>query len=158
MHTLLFLSVILFCQSAKNEDSNEIRKSGDCKLQIVEWNDKNYSEKVFSVTANSPQVDISCEFRGGTFFKRFVLSGNPSITNKSGKPLYLGYNVSFFDKNRELIATVRQDGDVKIDAKNLQFGSCMATIPESSLEKIASYQMVVYVLDPPKKSETNGIK
>jgi hypothetical protein len=63
----------------------------------------------------------------------------------------VSYHVAFFDKAGDLIAGTSQEVELKADAKELQMGSCLARIPRDSLQRIASYRLVIYLSDMKKK-------
>lgn len=143
--TVCLLTVFAFTTRAA---PSILRKSGDCKLQVGDAFD---NDKVVAVTLENSDVKMTCKFRGGDFFDEFTLFANPSIDNKSGKKIDVSYQVAFFDKAGELIATAGQDGDVDASDTNYQFGSCLRKLPQAEFDKIASYRIVVYVSESRKK-------
>jgi hypothetical protein len=140
--TLLTLSLALVTAAALAAPG-VLRKSGNCKLQVGDMFD---DSKAAKVTLSNADVEAVCTFRGDDdFFGSFVVIANPSLKNKSGKKLDLGYHVAFFDKDGHLVAVAQQAGDLDADAENHQFASCIAHVPREEFEKIVSYKVVIYL-------------
>ena len=74
------------------------------------------------------------------------------IKNLSTKELEVAYHVAFLSKDGELIGSATQQGSVNADGKEIQFGSCLITVPTAEVRKISSYRISVYVDEvKPKK-------
>jgi hypothetical protein len=120
-----------------------IVKSGNCKLQKAGPFDK---KKVFSVNLKNADAAVSCKFRGGDFFRKFMLFAIPQVTNLSGKPFRISYNVAFFDNKNNLVACVSQSWDnIEANANGFTLGSAMVQIPQEKFNDISSYKLVIYI-------------
>jgi hypothetical protein len=148
MKTLFIPLLVLASIVPAWAEPSTIRQAGECKIVRAEFNEPG----VIKVPLKNSDVEILAKFRADDFFGRDVVMANPEIKNLSGKDLNVAYHVAFFSKEGELIGSATQEGDVKADAKNHQFGSCIVTIPPAEIAKINSYKVVVYVKEAkPKK-------
>jgi hypothetical protein len=147
MHGLLAVGLAIAVVASAG--ATEIRKAGECKLKAR--SDLGDAHAALSVTVGNDKIEAVCRFSGGDFFGGFALFAVPAITNKSGKPTGVSYNVAFFDKTGELIAASSQGFDLAANAKDVQFSSCLTKIPKDSFERVASYKLVIYLADVKKK-------
>ena len=141
---LLFLVLLMLAFINGYAFAGVLRKAGDCKLNIADTFDK---DKIFTTTLENSDIIAKCEFRGGDFFDKFAVFAVPSITNISGRPLRVSYQVAFFDAEENLIAVASQGADLEPTAKGFQLGSSMTKIPQDYFEKISAYKIVIYVND-----------
>ncbi len=141
--SLVFVIVFLISATAF-ASSDIITKSGQCILQQAGPFDES---KLFPLTLENPDISLVFKLRGDEFFGRFIIQTTPKISNLSGTPKHIAYNISFFDHSGSLIACTSSNTDIDSNEKDLFAGSSMPEIPRSMLEKISSYQAVVYVSD-----------
>jgi len=144
MKSIIVIIIILIVSVSVFASSSTISKSGRCSLQEAGPFDHN---KMFVLDLKNSDVRVVFSLRGDEFFGRFVIPTTPKITNLSGQPKHIAYNLSFFDRSGNLIACTSSSADLESDEKDLQAGSNMQEIPCTSLEKISSYQAVIYVSD-----------
>ena len=119
-----------------------LAQSGPCTLQQAGPFDE---DKTFAVEVKNADVQVTFALRGDEFFGAFAIQTTPRISNLSSRPQHLAYNIAFFDKSGSLIACTSSTTDLDPGAKDVQVGSNIPEIPRAALEKIASYQLVVYV-------------
>ncbi|NOY82668.1 MAG: hypothetical protein GXP31_16850 [Kiritimatiellaeota bacterium] len=125
-----------------------IVKSGKCTLREGGPFDR---KRAFTLVLKSRDIQVVFSLRGQNFFGRFVIGTTPKISNLSGKPKHVAYNIAFFDQNGDLVACTSSSADLGGDQKDLQTGSNLPEIPRGSLQKICSYQAVVYVTEGKKR-------
>jgi len=138
--------VMLAGFSAANSQG-KITKSGECVLQEAGAFDKS---KIFTLEMKNAEVQLQFNLRGSDFFGRFIIQTTPKISNLSGKPKHIAYNIAFFDKNGQLVASTSSSTNLAANEKDKYAGSNMPEIPRQALQTIASYQAVVYVMDGKK--------
>ena len=110
--------------------------------------------KGVTATLSNENVSAQCKIRADdNFFGNYVVIANPSLDNKSGKALYVNYNVALLDKAGELVCSASQGSDLKADAKGMQLASCLMQIPPEVSAKIVSYKIVIYVSEAKKKDK-----
>jgi len=136
--TILALLVAFFVSSTF---ADELRKSGDCKIQEAKMFD---NDKIVSVKVQNAEIQAQCKIYSGMFIDDYALSAIPWITNLGGKKVHVSYHVAFFDSKGELVACVSQSAEIPADASGYQLGSSMVMIPKATIEKIASYKIVIY--------------
>jgi hypothetical protein len=125
-----------------------LRASGECKIVRAKFQEPG----IVKVPLKNSDVEIICQFREDDFFGRNIVMANPEIRNLSAKELEVVYHVAFLSKDGELIGSATQQGSVKADGKEVQFGSCLITAPTAEVRKISSYKISVYVDETkPKK-------
>lgn len=77
------------------------------------------------------------------FFDRMIVNGNASFKNTSDKKAHVVYYVSLFDKDKKLVASSK--GSVTVEpGSSMQYGSALMDLPESVINTVSSYQIVVY--------------
>jgi len=145
-HVLIATMVILVGFSAVASPS-KVAKSDKCVLQEAGAFDKN---KIFTLELKDADVQVLFNLRGNEFFGKFVIQTTPKISNLSGKPKHIAYNIAFFDKNGRLVACTSSSTDLEPNERNKYAGSNMPEIPRQALKSIASYQAVVCVTDRKK--------
>jgi len=145
-YVLIATMVILSGVSAIASPSR-IAKSDKCVLQEAGPFDKN---KILTLELNNADVQIQFNLRGDKFFGKFIIQTTPKISNLSEKPKHVAYNIAFFDKNGQLVASTSSSTDLKPNQKNKYAGSNMPEIPRQALKDIVSYQVVIYVTEGKK--------
>lgn len=147
MKKLIFLFAIGLALSASAEPS-VLRATGECKIVRAKYHEPG----IVKVPLKNADVEILCKFREDDFFGRNIVMANPEIKNLSTKELDVAYHVAFLSKDGELIGSATQQGSVKADGKEMQFASCLITVPTAEVRKISSYKISVYVDEAkPKK-------
>ena len=142
-YCLVIIFALILCTTAF-ASSDVITKSGKCTLQQASPFD---DSKLFTLSLENSDITLVFKLRGDEFFGRFVIQTTPKISNLSGTPKHVAYNISFFDGSGNLIACSSSNTDIDSNEKDLYAGSSMPEIPQSMLAKISSYQAVVYVSD-----------
>lgn len=113
-----------------------LAKSGSCKLDektVVELSNADFS--------------VTCEFSGRKAFGKYCLIAIPKFTNKAGRTFYISYNVSFFNKAGNLVASVSQHRTLQENKKDFALVSAQTYLHEGDARNITSYQLVVYAID-----------
>lgn len=124
--------------------AGELRQSGECTIK--EPNNLLDRKSITSVTLKNSDLQIVCKLHSGKFVDKYALHAVPWITNLAGKKTSVSYHAAFFNKEGKLVASVAQNADIPADASGYQLGSSIAIIPKTVVEKIASYQIVIYTL------------
>ena len=122
--------------------AGELRQSGKCTIKEP----KNLldRESITSVTLKNSDLQIVCKLHSGKFVNEYALHAVPWITNLAGNKASVSYHAAFFDKGGKSVASVAQNADFPAAASGYQLGSSITMIPKTVVEKIASYQIVIY--------------
>ena len=129
----------------------KITKSGKCKLYEAGISE---SEKIFRLDLKNEKIQAVCEFRGKASLGKFRLIGVPKMTNLTDKPLYVSYNVAFFDEDDNLVCCICQNSTLKPKTRSLQLASSLNNIPKDEFDKITSYKLVIHISDVPEEPKT----
>jgi len=144
----LLLALVLPVPLSVFGESSVLRASGECKIVRAKYHEPG----IVKVPLKNADVEIVCNFREDDFFGRNIVMANPEIKNLSTKELEVAYHVAFLSKDGELIGSATQQGSVKADGKEMQFASCLITVPTAEVRKISAYKVSVYVDETkPKK-------
>lgn len=138
---LIKLFLVLVLPITASAAPSVLRASGECKIVRAKYHEPG----IVKVPLKNSDVEIICQFREDDFFDRNIVMANPAIKNFSNKELEVAYHVAFLSKDGELIGSATQQGTVKADGKEMQFASCLLTIPTAEVRKISSYRISVYV-------------
>jgi hypothetical protein len=147
MKRITMLSVF-FAIIVSNSFAEELRKSGDCKIQEAKMFDK---DKIVSVTLQNAEIQVQCKIYSGEFMEDYALYAIPWITNLGGKKVNVSYQAAFLDSKGELVACVSQNADIPADARDHQLGSSMVMISRAIIDKITSYKIVIYTSESKEK-------
>ncbi len=130
---------------------SKLAKSSPCTLKEVEGFDK---DKSFKIELKNDDIRAVFRCEGGDYFGKLGIHVTPEITNLTGKPMHVAYNIAFFDKKGRLIACTSANLDVKPDAKDdYSFGWIPSVIPKEELGRIVSYQAVLYMREGEKEPQ-----
>jgi hypothetical protein len=124
---------------------------GDIKLNYTA---STFSEGVFKKEFGDV-VKATCKWRAGEFFGRETVFAGIAVKNTGDKSMFFQYCVSFFDKDKKLVAAADQgffgDQGLKPGAQT-DMSSCLIHLPKDKYKEIVSYQAVIYETDiAPKK-------
>ena len=145
---LIKLLLVMVLPLAASAAPSVLRQNGECKIVRAKFHEPG----IVQVPLKNADVEILCKFREDDFFGRNIVMANPEIKNLSTKELEVAYHVAFLSKDGELIGSATQQGSVNADGKEIQFGSCLITVPTAEVRKISSYRISVYVDEvKPKK-------
>jgi hypothetical protein len=114
-------------------------KSGEAKLQELKARD--VSAKALKVSLGD-KVKADCTYYiMPDFLGKRAVSVQARIKNSAGKPMYFGYYVAFFDKDKNLIAT--SFASKKLDpGEKIIIGNAIP-LPSEQLKRIAFYQVTL---------------
>ncbi len=146
MKNFLLLTATLILTLTASAAPSVIRKSGECKIVRADFDGKG----AMQVPLKNADVEILCKLRADDFFGRDVVMANPEIKNLTAKPLDLAYHVAFFTKDGELVGSATQRGEIDPNG-NMQFGSCIITVPKEEIAQVSAYKISVYVSEAKPK-------
>ncbi len=93
------------------------------------------------------QLEARCKFYTTDFFGVTAVWAGAEVENLTEEERFYVYHVAFFDKDGNLIGSSSQRnmrGKGLEPGKMTTLGSCLLFLPESEIEKIDNYQVVLY--------------
>ena len=118
-------------------------KSGEANLQ--ELKDQDVAKKAIKVSLGD-KVKAECSYYIiPDFLGKKVVSVGARIKNTSGKLMYYGYYVAFFDKDKKLVACSSFGGSqiAKLDPGKETYIGNVLELPPDQIKRIASYQVTL---------------
>jgi hypothetical protein len=138
----LGMVVVLIAAFGRPSTVSADTKSGEAKL--LELTGFDVAKKGLKVSLGG-MVKAECNYYIiPDFFGRKVISVGARIKNTAKKPMYYGYYVAFFDRDKKLIATSSYEGKfARLEpGKETNIGNVVG-VPRAQLGKIAFYQVTL---------------
>ncbi|HVW02195.1 MAG TPA: hypothetical protein VHB77_17720 [Planctomycetaceae bacterium] len=150
---LLLILVLSTAFAEANAETREVRQAGRCNLADYPWPKK--SLEVTATAAMSYKVQLSTGiFANG----EWAIFAPLSISNETGKRLYVQYYVAFFDRADRLVGCCQQGAEATPALKNLQLASCVIQGPKEQLLSATKYQVAVFESDRPIGEEPISVE